>query len=266
MVAYPVTSTGSFPRILWTLLLLAASLNAHNQNWDNPVCTKPEVSALRGSCVLMACNISHTFKDVTIELTANGKTMTIFYKKPPGNYFKDPWHLQIQGGHAQLVITGVQDIHAGAYLWRLHGLQRKDENLTLNVTEPRDQEGSKCGKLFTFSNSKDLDTTDRKPESLQVNAEPPSSVSNGVIVAIVIISSVIIGASVYACCKCSRSPKYHRYEMPGPGLTHGFPGGPHWTLPKVFHVLQQKKVILLHGACGGEKRALDPLKPELQTV
>ncbi|KAK7797673.1 hypothetical protein U0070_011507, partial [Myodes glareolus] len=240
MVAYPVTSTGSFPRILWTLLLLAASLNAHNQNWDNPVCTEPEVSALRGSCVLMACNISHTFKDVTIELTANGKTMTIFYKKPPGNYFKDPWHLQIQGGHAQLVITGVQDIHAGAYLWRLHGLQRKDENLTLNVTEPRDQEGSKCGKLFTFSNSKDLDTTDRKPESLQVNAEPPSSVSNGVIVAIVIISSVIIGASVYACCKCSRSPKYHRYEMPGPGLTHGFPGGPHWTLPKVFHVLQQK--------------------------
>lgn len=247
MVAYPVTSTGSFPRILWTLLLLAASLNAYNQNWDNPVCTKPEeVSAPRGSSVLMECNISHTFKDVTIELTANGKTMTIFDQKPPGNYFKHPWQLQIQGGHAQLVITGVQDIHAGEYLWRLHGLQRKDENLTLNVT--------------------DLDTTDQEPESLQVNAESPSSVSNGVVVVIiVIISSMIIGASAYACCKCSRSPKYHRYEMPAPGLTHGFPGGPHRTLPKVFHVLQQKK-ILLHGARGGEKRVLDPLKPELQMV
>lgn len=249
-MAYPVTSTGSFPRILWTLLLLAASLNAHNQKWDDPICTKPEkMSASRGSRVLMECSITHTFKDVTIELTANGKTVTIFDQKPPGNYFKDTWHLQIQGGHAQLVIMGVQDIHAGEYLWRLHGLQRKDENLTLNVT--------------------DLDTTDQEPESLQVHAEPPSSESKEVIVIVVIVlivSSMIIGASVYACCKCSRSPKYHRYEMPGPGLTHGFPGGPHRTLPKVFHVLQQKKVILLHGACGGEKRVLDPLQPELQMV
>lgn len=78
---------------------------------------------------------------------------------------------------------------------------------------------------------------------MQVHAEPPSSESKEVIVIVVIVlivSSMIIGASVYACCKCSRSPKYHRYEMPGPGLTHGFPGGPHRTLPKVFHVLQQK--------------------------
>lgn len=230
------------------MLRLQSKDCALSTDWDNPVCTKPEeVSAPRGSRVLMECNISHTFKDVTIELTANGKTMTIFDQKPPGNYFKDSWHLQIQGGHAQLMITGVQDIHAGEYLWRLHGLQRKDENLTLNVT--------------------DLDTTDQEPESLQVNAELPSSVNKGVIVTLVIIvSSVIIGASVYACCKCSRSPKYHRYEMPGPGLTHGFPGGPHRTLPKVFHVLQQKKMILLHGAGGGERRVLDPQKPELQMV
>lgn len=222
MVPYPVMSTGSCPRIFCILLLLAASLNAYNQKWDNPVCTEPpEVSASRGSRVLLTCNISHTFADVTIELTTNGKTITIFDQKPPGSYFKDSWHLQIQEGHAQLVITDVQDIHAGEYLWRLHGFQRQDESLTLNVT--------------------DLDTTNQKPESLQVNAEPPSSGSNWVIVLIsVVFVTSITGVSVYACCKCSRSPKYHRYEVPGPDLSHGFPGGPHQTLPKVFHVLHQK--------------------------
>lgn len=88
----------------------------------------------------------------------------------------------------------------------------------------------------------DLDTSNQEPESLQVNAEAPSSGSNGVIVVIVIIIVVgsIIGVSVYACCKRSRPLKYHRYEMPGPGLSHGVPGSPHRTLPKVFHVLQQK--------------------------
>lgn len=30
MLAYSVTSSGLFPRMLWALLLLAASLNAHN--------------------------------------------------------------------------------------------------------------------------------------------------------------------------------------------------------------------------------------------
>ncbi|XP_041501853.1 secreted and transmembrane protein 1b-like [Microtus oregoni] len=252
MAAYPVTSTGSFPRILWTLLLLTASLNAYNQKWDNPVCTEPlEVSAPRGSSVLMACNISNTFRDVTIKLTANGNNTTIFDQKPPGSYFKDSFHLHIQGGHAQLVIANAQDTHAGEYLWRLHGLQREEEILTLNVT--------------------DLDTTDQEPESLQVNAEPPPSGSNWVIAIIVIIIIVIsiIGVSVCVCCKRSHSLKYHRYEGPGPGLSHGFPGGPHGphrTLPKVFHVLQQKKIIWLPGARGGEKRVLDPLKPELQMV
>lgn len=30
MLAYSVTSSGLFPRMLWALLLLAASLNAYN--------------------------------------------------------------------------------------------------------------------------------------------------------------------------------------------------------------------------------------------
>ncbi|ERE69269.1 secreted and transmembrane protein 1A-like protein, partial [Cricetulus griseus] len=122
-------------RILWTLLLLAASLNAHTQTWDNPTCTESEVSAPRGNRVVMACNISNTFRDVTIGLTANGKTSTIFNTKPPGNYFNDSWQLQIQGGQAYLVITDVQDIHAGQYVWRLNGNQRPpDQFIVLNVT------------------------------------------------------------------------------------------------------------------------------------
>lgn len=82
----------------------------------------------------MACNISNTFRDITIELTANGKTTTIFNKKPPGNYSNDSWQLQIQGGQAQLVITDAQDIHAGSYLWQLNGRQRRNMYLILNVT------------------------------------------------------------------------------------------------------------------------------------
>lgn len=192
----------------------------------------------------------------------------------------------------------------------------KPDNLSL--AEPRDQEGSKGGKLFTFSNSKgtrpftlfslghiaaisgaqprgpswpppqpfpthigvydgsvegwegnkgelgraggdelrepilidfpapDLDTTDQEPESLQVNAEPPPSGSNKVIVVIFIVTVIIIVIIIVTVCACrkrSRSLKYHRYEGPRPGLSHGFPGdphGPHRTLPKVFHVLKQK--------------------------
>ncbi|EGW06290.1 Secreted and transmembrane protein 1A [Cricetulus griseus] len=104
--------------------------------WDNPTCTESEVSAPRGNRVVMACNISNTFRDVTIGLTANGKTSTIFNTKPPGNYFNDSWQLQIQGGQAYLVITDVQDIHAGQYVWRLNGNQRPpDQFIVLNVTE-----------------------------------------------------------------------------------------------------------------------------------
>lgn len=103
--------------------------------WDDPKCTEAEVSAPRGSRVVMACNISNTFSDVTIELTANGKTSTIFNTRPPGNHFNDSWQLRIQGRQAHLVIAEVQDIHAGQYLWRLHGGQRPpDQFIFLNVT------------------------------------------------------------------------------------------------------------------------------------
>ncbi|XP_052612106.1 secreted and transmembrane protein 1b-like [Peromyscus californicus insignis] len=218
MLAYPITFTGPCPRTLWTLLLLVVSLNAHNQNWDNPRCTEV-VSAPRGDCVEMSCNISNTFRDITIELTANGKTTTIFNKKPPGNYLNDSWQLQIQGGQAQLVITDAQDIHAGSYLWQLHGCQRRNMHLILNVT--------------------DLATANQDPESLQVSAEPPSAVSTEVII-ILVFSIIIIGISAFAWYKHSHLPRCHRFEVPGPGLNHKFPGISYLTLPKISQVLPQK--------------------------
>ncbi|KAL6057818.1 hypothetical protein STEG23_034021, partial [Scotinomys teguina] len=75
-----------------------------------------------------------SYRDVTIGLIANGKNTTIFKKKSPGNYFKDSWQLQIQGGQAQLVITDAQDIHTGLYLWKLHGCQKSYGRTTLNVS------------------------------------------------------------------------------------------------------------------------------------
>ncbi|XP_036051234.1 secreted and transmembrane protein 1b-like [Onychomys torridus] len=203
MLAYPITFTGPCPRILWTPLLLVASLNAHNQNWDNPRCTEV-VYAPRGNCVEMSCNISNTFRDITIELTTNGKTTTIFNKKPPGNYLNDSWQLQIQGGQAQLVITDAQDIHAGSYLWQLNGRQRRTMHLILHVT--------------------DLATANQDPKSLQISAEPTSAVSTEVTIIIVIFSSsIIIGISAFAWYMHSHLLRRHRFEVPGPGLNLKFP-------------------------------------------
>jgi hypothetical protein len=81
----------------------------------------------------MTCNISNTFTDVTIQLSANGKDKTIFDKKPQGNFSWRGWELQVQGGLAQLVIKDTQDDHTGIYLWQLHGRQRCYKNITLNI-------------------------------------------------------------------------------------------------------------------------------------
>ncbi|OBS70983.1 hypothetical protein A6R68_00480, partial [Neotoma lepida] len=129
----PLVFIVHIPR-MFSILLLAVSLNAQNESWDSPICTKSVLSVARGSHAVMTCNISNTFRDVTIELTANGKIRNIFNKKPPGNYSNESWQLQIQGGQAQLVITDAQGIHAGSYLWQLHGRQRNYTNITLNVS------------------------------------------------------------------------------------------------------------------------------------
>nr|AAH61794.1 Secreted and transmembrane 1B [Rattus norvegicus] len=212
------TYSGLFPRMLWALLLLAASLNAYNKEWDKPSCTVPEVSAKRGDRVVMACNISNTFRDVTITLTAGEETRTIFEKMPPGNYSKDSWQLQIQGGQAQLVITDAQDIHAGEYWWKLSGFQKNFTNFTLHVTG--------------------LATDNQKPESLPVIAEPQTAVRTKAVSVIIIITAltIIAGMSAFAWYKHRRSLKLRGYKFqqiqtPVPGLSHGSPGGPYLILP-----------------------------------
>lgn len=211
------TYSGLFPRMLWALLLLAASLNAYNKEWDESSCTVPEVSAKRGDRVVMACNISNTFRDVTITLTAGEETRTIFEKMPPGNYSKDSWQLQIQGGQAQLVITDAQDIHAGEYWWKLSGFQKNFTNFTLHVTG--------------------LATDNQKPESLPIIAEPQTAVKTKAVSVIIITAlTIIAGMSAFAWYKHRRSLKLRGYkfqqiQIPVPGLSHGSPGGPYLILP-----------------------------------
>ncbi|XP_021069778.1 secreted and transmembrane protein 1b-like [Mus pahari] len=209
MLAYSVTTSGLFPRMLWALLLLAASLNAYNDVWDNPHCTAREVSVDRGSRVVMACNISNNLRDVTIKLTTSGKTIIIFNQMPSGNYSKDSWQLYIQGGQAQLVIMDAQGKHSGEYCWKLRGFQAefKNFNLTVNVTDRQ------------------------KPEDLPILAvhedlPVPSDHDKhrtAVIVNIIIATTFIItGISVFAWNKqLSVAPQR---QMSVPGLTHGSPG------------------------------------------
>uniref|UniRef100_A0A8C6Q7Y7 Secreted and transmembrane protein 1 n=1 Tax=Nannospalax galili TaxID=1026970 RepID=A0A8C6Q7Y7_NANGA len=134
MLTCSLASSVPAPRILSTLLLLAASLNAQNEIWDSPSCTEDVVSVLRGSPAVMACNISNAFTDVSIRLIAGGQDRTIFKEMPPGLFSRGGWQLQIQGGQAQLVIQDAQDAHAGLYFWQLHGRQRENKNITLNVS------------------------------------------------------------------------------------------------------------------------------------
>lgn len=238
MLACWATYSGLFPRMLWALLLLAASLNAYNEEWDEPSCSVPEVSANRGDRVVMACNISNTFRDVTITLTAREETRTIFEKMPPGNYSKGSWQLQIQGGQAQLVITDAQGIHAGEYWWKLRGFQKNFKNFTLDVTEPQDRKEAKGWKPLMFSNSQGLATDNQKPESLPVSAEPQTAVRTEAVSVIIIITAftIIAGMSAFAWYKHRRSLKLHGYkfqqiQIPVPGLSHVSPGGPYLILP-----------------------------------
>ncbi|XP_029402335.1 secreted and transmembrane protein 1A-like isoform X3 [Mus pahari] len=135
--------------ILWLLLLLVVSLNAQNKSWDKPVCTEGIVSVPRGSPAVMTCNISNTFTDVTIQLSAYGKDRIIFEKKPQGNFSWHGWELQVRGGQAQLVIKDTQDNHTGIYLWQLHGGQRYYTNTVLNISEPSNEDKATDTRLFT---------------------------------------------------------------------------------------------------------------------
>ncbi|XP_014644909.1 PREDICTED: secreted and transmembrane protein 1 [Ceratotherium simum simum] len=138
-------------KMVWALLLLAASLSAQRGSWDNPTCTKGVVSVSRGEHAIMACNISNPFSRVTICLRpAPGKDCQhIFREVAPGHLSWAGWQLRVQGGVAQLVIEDASDAQAGQYKWHLQGRQRSVATTTLNVSEPEDL-------LFTPSSGPEL--------------------------------------------------------------------------------------------------------------
>lgn len=155
MLTRPVVSTIPTLR-LFSILLMVVSLNAQNKSWDRPICTENIVSVPRGRPAVMSCNISNTFTDVTIQLTAHGEDRTIFKKKPQGNFSWSGWELHVQGGQAQLVIKDAQDDHTGIYLWQLHGRQRYYRNITLNVSEPSNEDKVTDTRLFTSLPGKEV--------------------------------------------------------------------------------------------------------------
>ncbi|KAK2112436.1 hypothetical protein P7K49_012183 [Saguinus oedipus] len=103
--------------------------------WDVPTCTEGVVSVSQGTNVAMSCNISNTFSLVTITLRRLRENKTIFHNVSQGCFSQNDWQLWVQGGMAQLLIKGVQDSHAGLYMWHLRGHQRNNRYITLEVSE-----------------------------------------------------------------------------------------------------------------------------------
>lgn len=186
MLTLPVVSIIPTLR-LFSILLLVVSLNAQNKSWDRPICTQDFVSVPRGRPAVMNCNISNAFTDVTIQLTAHGKDRTIFKKKPQGNFSWSGWELQVQGGQAQLVIKDTQDDHTGIYLWQLHGRQRYYRNITLNISEPSNED--------KVTDARPLFTPLPDPaQSSQLEAK------SGTLVGVIIAASVLGVPGILALC------------------------------------------------------------------
>lgn len=196
MLTRPVVSTIPTLR-LFGILLMVVSLNAQNKSWDRPICTENIVSVPRGRPAVMSCNISNTFTDVTIQLTAHGKDRTIFKKKPQGNFSWSGWELHVQGGQAQLVIKDAQDDHTGIYLWQLHGRQRYYRNITLNVSEPSNEDKVTDTRLFT--------SLPDQVKSSQLEAKPGTLL--GVIIAVLALG--VPGILALICYRHHRSQKPH---------------------------------------------------------
>ncbi|CAO2646459.1 Secreted and transmembrane protein 1A [Lemmus lemmus] len=191
MKTWPSLSAVHTPS-MFSLLLLAVSLNAQNQSWDVFNCTEGVLSVPRGSRSVMTCNSSSDFTDVTIWLDDK----IIFNKMPQGYFLWEGWELHVQGGQAQLVINDTQDVHTGLYLWHLRGLQGDIRSVTLNVSEPSNKDEPTDKRLSTSPSDALI-----QPKRALLGAGPQT------LMGVVVAGILILGLAVcYRYHRSKRSP------------------------------------------------------------
>lgn len=136
--------------LLWALLLTLLSQGAgardnpcerHPTAWDEPTCTKGELSVTRGSPAEMTCNISNPFLKVSVCLWTPGwkACQPVFTQAVQGCSSGGGWRLCVEGGSARMVTEEARDTQAGWYQWNLMGCQKEQRSTYLNVSEPPEQ-------------------------------------------------------------------------------------------------------------------------------
>ncbi|XP_049717341.1 secreted and transmembrane protein 1 [Elephas maximus indicus] len=224
----------SLPRVLQTLLLLAASPSVErggaealrqglehrhlaqqfpqrggravgpasfSKGWDSPTCTSGVVSVSQGERAVMTCTICNDFFHVDVFLcVSHHDCQQVVTVKAPGNDSNGGWYLQVQGGVAELVIEKAQTTQTGEYRWYLEGRQWNSETTKLNVSD-QNQGPATDGK------GGGLTAPTVAMEALLMSS-PIAAVSNIVVPTVVVLGLVLGTAGLITWCRC-HGPQNH---------------------------------------------------------